>query len=368
MALYNKQVDNAAANKIDHFGIFLRTIIMTKAVLILNLGTPAEPTTQGVRDFYKYFFADPYVFDMAPLGRWLLRNLIILPFRAPKTAKQYQAIWTDHGSPLKVYTESLQQSVQASVADVPVLVGMGYSEPFIDDSMAELERRGVTEIVVLPLFPQYSTATTASVFQGVKQAAEHWVNKPRLHFIDDLYAEPAFIKAWSSLISKHLESNKVDHVIFSYHGLPEKNIQKADGSGYCQFNQCCDTVNDKNRLCYRAQCMATTRSIVEALNWQESFYSIAFQSRFGRQAWIQPYLENHIISLAESGKKRIAVVTPSFTSDCLETIFEIGVEYKHIFVENGGADFYLVPNLNDEPAWFEAVAEIVENKLNSIDI
>jgi len=339
---------------------------MSKAVLVLNLGTPAEPTAKGLRDFYKHFFADPFVFDIPPLGRWLLRNLIILPFRAPKTALQYQAIWTENGSPLKVYTDLLQQSLQAAVADIPVVVGMGYSDPFIADSMAQLEQRGIRDIVVLPLFPQYSTATTASVFHGVKQAAQKWTDKPRLHFVDDLFAEPSFIKAWCSLINKNLDSAEVDHVIFSYHGLPEKNIEKADGTGYCQFGACCDAISAENRFCYRAQCMATTRSIVEELAWPEPFYSIAFQSRFGRQAWVQPYLEEHIIKLTQNGVKRIAVVTPSFTSDCLETIFEIGVEYKHTFIEHGGTDFTLIPNLNDEPAWFEAVAEIVESRLKTI--
>jgi len=340
---------------------------MSKAVLLLNLGTPAEPTTKGLRAFYKYFFADPFVFDMNPFGRWLLRNLIILPFRAPKTAKNYATIWMDDGSPLKVYADRLQQSMQAAFdaedEDVLVLNGMAYSEPFIQQAMQELEHKGISDILVLPMFPQYSTATTASVFHGVQQAANKWKQRPRLKFLDDLFSEPAFIRAWSILITKHLDEQNIDHVVFSYHGLPEQNIQKADAAKVCQFGDCCQQINDKNRHCYRAQCVATTQSIVQALGWEEDRYSFAFQSRFGRQAWIQPYLDEHLQQLLTSGVKRIAVVTPSFVSDCLETIHEIGIEYREEFMHNGGEFFQLVPNLNDDPAWFNSVFEISRNHL-----
>lgn len=342
--------------------------LMSKAVLLLNLGTPAEPTTKGLRDFYKHFFSDPFVFDMNPLGRWLLRNLIILPFRAPKTAKDYATIWMDEGSPLKVYADRLQASVQKAYSDagqdVLVLNGMAYSQPFIAEAMAELESRGITEILVLPLFPQYSTATTASVFHEVRQEAAKWKASPNLRFINDLYAEPAFVSAWTALIGKHLQAEQVDHVVFSYHGLPESNIKKADTQGVCEFGVCCEQITEKNRLCYRAQCMATTKNVVAALGWNEDRYSIAFQSRFGKQAWIQPYLDEHLEQLLAKGYKRIAVLTPSFVSDCLETIHEIGIEYREQFMEGGGEVFQLVPNLNDDPAWFSSVYEISQRHLN----
>jgi ferrochelatase len=340
---------------------------MSKAILLLNLGTPAEPTAKGLRDFYKYFFSDPYVFDMNPLGRWLLRNLIILPFRAPKTAKDYATIWMDEGSPLKVYADRLRVSVQDAYAsageDVLVLNGMAYSQPFVSEAMAELASKGKDEILVLPLFPQYSTATTASVFNEVRQEAAKWKTPPKLQFIDDLYAEPAFVRAWADLIGKHLQEEQVDHVVFSYHGLPESNIKKADTHGVCEFGSCCEQISGKNRLCYRAQCMGTTKNVVAALGWSEDRYSIAFQSRFGNQAWIQPYLDDHLEKLLASGCKKIAVVTPSFVSDCLETIHEIGIEYREQFMEGGGEVFQLVPNLNDEPVWFSSVYEISQRHL-----
>jgi ferrochelatase len=335
---------------------------MSKAILLLNLGTPAEPTAKGLRDFYKYFFSDPYVFDMNPLGRWLLRNLIILPFRAPKTAKDYATIWMDEGSPLKVYADRLRVSVQDAYAsageDVLVLNGMAYSQPFVSEAMAELASKGKDEILVLPLFPQYSTATTASVFNEVRQEAAKWKTPPKLQFIDDLYAEPAFVRAWADLIGKHLQEEQVDHVVFSYHGLPESNIKKADTHGVCEFGSCCEQISGKNRLCYRAQCMGTTKNVVAALGWSEDRYS-----RFGNQAWIQPYLDDHLEKLLASGCKKIAVVTPSFVSDCLETIHEIGIEYREQFMEGGGEVFQLVPNLNDEPVWFSSVYEISQRHL-----
>ena len=344
---------------------------MAKAVLLLNLGTPAEPTAKGLREFYRHFFADPFVFDMNPLGRWLLRNLIILPLRAPKTAKKYASIWTAEGSPLKVYADKLQASLQFAFnetnEDVLVLSGMAYSEPYIGQAMAELERRAITDILVLPMFPQYSTATTASVFHAVKVAAAQWQQLPGLHFIDDLFSEPAFIYAWSQLITGHLAEAKVEHVVFSYHGLPEKNILKADKENYCKLAQCCQRISQKNRYCYRAQCIATTDSIVKVLGWGKDRYSIAFQSRFGSQAWLQPYLDQHLVELVNKGIKTLAIATPSFVSDCLETIHEIGVEYRAQFVAAGGDYFQLIPNLNDEPIWFNSVYEIASKHMEQIE-
>ncbi|MEX0618857.1 MAG: ferrochelatase [Pseudohongiellaceae bacterium] len=343
-----------------------------KAVLLVNLGTPAAPTAKALRHYYRYFFSDPFVFDIPAWGRWMLRNLIIKPFRAPRTARQYEAIWLDGGSPLKVYTDRLRSRLEdrlhADGRELLVVTGMAYSEPFIGNTMEKLEQRGVDSILVLPLFPQYSSATTASVFHAVRESAARWKQAPELTFITDLTTEPAFIRAWTQLISRYMEQDdaaEVEHVIFSYHGMPEKAIRKADHNQVCRLAECCDTLDEKNRLCYRAQCMETTRAIIGELAWSKDYYSVAFQSRFGRAPWIQPYLDEHIGALVQRGIKRVAVVTPSFVSDCLETIFEIGVEYRHLFEEQGGEQFLLIPNLNDDPAWFDAVAEIVSGHLES---
>ncbi|MEX2468723.1 MAG: ferrochelatase [Pseudohongiellaceae bacterium] len=340
---------------------------MSKAVLLLNLGTPAAPTTKGLREYYRHFFADPYVFDFNPLGRWLLRNLIILPFRAPRVAKDYEKIWMEGGSPLKVYAERLEASVQAAFdevgEDVKVCTAMNYSQPLVRDVMADLEAAGVREILVLPMYPQYSSATTASIFAQVREAAQRWHVAPQLYFVNDLYAEPAFVRAWSIVIAGYLEGDAVDHVIFSYHGVPEKTIRKEDKAGVCEFGACCEQIGPDNRYCYRAQCVQTTENIARALGWKKDDYSIAFQSRFGPLPWLQPYLDEHLEQLVKDGVRRVAVVTPSFVSDCLETLFEIGVEYREQYLEAGGENFALVPNLNDDPAWFAAVHEIAAKHL-----
>jgi ferrochelatase len=276
----------------------------------------------------------------------------------------------DAGSPLKVYADKLRDSVQEAYdkagVDVVVRNGMAYSSPYVWDAMAEFEKLGRDDILVLPMFPQFSTATTASVFHEVKKAASKWSEPPTLKFVDDLYSEPAFINAWSRLIKESIDSSKIDHVIFSYHGVPESNLKKADANGVCNFGSCCDQITDKNRLCYRAQCVATTRGIVQELDWNEDQYSVAFQSRFGKQPWIQPYLDEHLESLVSKGVKNIAVVTPSFVSDCLETIHEIGIEYRDEFLEAGGEVFQLVPNLNDNPTWFNSVYQISNSKLHDV--
>ena len=343
---------------------------MSKAVLLLNLGTPASATAKGLRDFYRYFFADPFVFDFNPVARWLLRNLIILPFRAPRVARDYAGIWMAEGSPLKVYADRMRDSVQKKFADageeVLVLNGMAYSEPFVRDAMAQLEQRGVTQILLLPMFPQYSTATTASIFHQVEQAAAQWRSPPALQFVQDLFQEDAFIRCWASLINRHIQAQDFDHLIFSYHGVPEKTIKQADAAGVCRFGDCCREVTKDNRYCYRMQCVQTTEGIVRALGWTRDNCSIAFQSRFGPLPWTQPYLDVHLEQLVRQGKQRVAVVTPSFISDCLETVHEIGIEYRQQFEQAGGENFKLVPNLNDDPAWFDSVYEIADRHLNSI--
>jgi ferrochelatase len=343
---------------------------MSKAVILLNLGTPAEPTAKGLRDFYRHFFSDPYVFDFNPVGRWLLRNLIILPFRAPRIAKDYEQIWTEEGSPLKVYADRMLVSVQSAFDaegdQVLVRNGMAYSEPFVSDTMAELEAAGVDEILLLPMFPQYSTATTASIFNDVNKAAKKWQVAPKLHFVNDLFAEPAFIKAWAELIARELQGKEIDHLVFSYHGVPEKTINKADAAGVCQFGECCQEITEQNRNCYRMQCVQTTNAIVKALDWEQDKVSFAFQSRFGPLPWLQPYLDEHLEALVQKGVKRVAVATPSFISDCLETLFEIGIEYREQFEEAGGEQFTLLPNLNDDPQWFSAVHSIARKHLEKL--
>lgn len=340
---------------------------MSKAVLLINLGTPAEPTARGLREFYRYFFADRFVFDINPIGLWLLRNLVIMPLRAPRTARDYAGIWMDEGSPLQVYSERVRHGVQekfdAAGADVAVRIGMAYSKPFIAHALSELEREGRDEILVFPMYPQYAAATTKSAFHTVRSAAASWRQAPQLRFIDDFFADPVFIRTWAEVIGANLEQANIDHLVFSYHGLPEAAIRKADDSGCCKFGDCCDKVGEANRNCYRAQCLATSRAIAAALGRDAAACSTAFQSRFGPAQWIKPYLDAHLLELLAEGKKRIAVATPSFVTDCLETLHEIGREYREQFIEAGGEELILLPNLNDAPEWIDTVYKIATQEL-----
>ena len=341
---------------------------MSKAVLLINLGTPAEPTARGLREFYRCFFADRFVFDINPIGLWLLRNLIVLPLRAPRTARDYAGIWMEEGSPLQVYSERVRQGVQekfdAAGSDVTVRIAMAYSKPLIADSLSELEREGRDEILVFPMYPQYARATTESAMHSVRSAAASWRQAPNLRFIDDFFADPAFIRVWAEVIRANLAQANIDHLVFSYHGLPEAAIRKADVSGYCNFGDCCEKVGEVNRNCYRAQCFATSRAIAAALGREAEACSTAFQSRFGPAQWIKPYLDAHLLELLAQGKKRIAVATPSFVTDCLETLHEIGREYREQFIEAGGEELILLPNLNDAPEWIDAVYEIATHNLS----
>lgn len=340
---------------------------MSKAVLLINLGTPAEPTARGLREFYRHFFADRFVFDINPIGLWVLRNLIVLPLRAPRTARDYAGIWMEEGSPLQVYSERVRHGVQekfdAAGADVAVRIGMAYSRPFIADALAELEREGRDEILVFPMYPQYARATTESAFHALQTATASWRQAPKLRFINDYYAEPAFIRAWAEVIRANLARANVDHLVFSYHGLPEAAIRRTDERGCCNFGACCDEVSEVNRNCYRAQCMATSRAIAGALGREVEASSVAFQSRFGPAEWTKPYLDLHLRELLAQGKKRVAVATPSFVTDCLETLHEIGREYREQFIEAGGEELILLPNLNDAPEWIDTVYEIAIQEL-----
>ena len=356
---------------------------MSKALLLINLGTPAAPTAKGLREFYRYFFADRFVFDINPIGLWLLRNLIIMPLRAPRTARDYAGIWMEEGSPLQVYSERVRQGVQekfdAAGSDVAVRIAMAYSNPLIADALAELEREGRDEILVFPMYPQYARATTESAFHAVRSATANWRPPPRLRFIDDFFAEPAFIRVWAEVIRANLTEANIDHLVFSYHGLPELALRRTrvdagadigasappsrETNSHCRFGACCGAMTEANRYCYRAQCLATSRAIAAALGRESNTCSVAFQSRFGPAAWIKPYLDAHLLELLAQGKKRIAVATPSFVTDCLETLHEIGREYREQFIEAGGEELILVPNLNDSPDWIEAVCEIATHQL-----
>lgn len=335
-------------------------------VLLLNLGTPAAPETPEVRAYLREFLSDPRVIDINPLGRWLLLNLVILPFRPAKSAAAYKAVWTKEGSPLLVYSRALQQGVQSAL-DVRnpdkfvVRLAMRYGQPSIDSVLTELLKQDLERLIVLPLFPQYSSAASGSALQrALGKIAESW-NVPTVQTIDPFYDAPEFINSFRDVAAPLLKEFAADHVLFSYHGLPERHVKKSDTTGsHCLATpECCNTICPANRFCYRAHCVATTNALVTALGLAPDLCSYSFQSRLGRTPWIKPYTDLVLPQLAAKGVKRLAVLSPSFVADCLETVEEIGIRAQEQWKSLGGNELMLIPSLNAHPTWVNGVANMV---------
>ncbi len=329
-------------------------------MLLVNLGTPDQPDTPNVRRYLREFLMDGRVIDIPPLQRWMLVNLIIAPFRAPKSAAEYQKLWNERGSPLKYYSEDLRDLLQASLGkDYLVALGMRYQNPSIASALELLKSENVGEIVVVPLFPQYASATTGSVADKVMELVRQWQVIPTIRFVNQFADHPLLIQVIAGQAKKWLSKYDYDHYLFSYHGLPERQIMKASADGYCKLGNCCNTYHKKNRYCYRAQCFLTSRLIAEALGISEDKYTVAFQSRLGKDPWVQPYTEDKVKELAHQGYKRVLAFSPAFVSDCLETTIEVGETYQELFKEEGGERWDLVESLNDHPLWVQCLKELV---------
>lgn len=327
-------------------------------ILLINLGTPDQPDTKSVRLYLREFLSDPRVIDLPAFPRWLLLNLIILPFRPKESSKAYQEIWTDEGSPLLINSQQLTKAVAAKVGDdYEVVLGMRYGSPSIPSAIEQLKH--CQQIKVLPLFPQYSSAATGSAIEKVlNTVAKQW-NTPSLSIINSFYDHPQFISAYAKIIQKTLADKKPDMLLFSYHGLPERHIKKSGCKAQCDLKEACPSMNDNNQYCYRAQCYQTSKLLAEKLNLTDNQYITTFQSRLGRLPWIQPYTDIELPKLAAHGIKNIAVACPSFTADCLETIEEIGMRAKEQWQGLGGENLTLIPCLNTDDDWVEGVVQLM---------
>ncbi len=332
-------------------------------ILLVNLGTPDAPTRPAVYRYLKQFLLDPRVIDINPLARNLLVRGIIAPFRSGKSAKAYQSLWTEAGSPLKYNGLRLAQMVQERLgADYHVELAMRYQSPSIDSAIDRLMAAKVSKIVVFPLFPQYASASTGSVFEEVMRVLSTKQLVPSVDFI-------SAYSTWEPMISLFVQNSRqydlasYDHILFSYHGLPQRQIRKGDDFNHClQSADCCQTLTPTNQFCYSAQCYATTRAIVAQLGLRPDQYTVCFQSRLGNDPWVQPYTVKVIEQLAkEKGVKRMLVFCPAFTSDCLETTVEVLEEYQEDFEKWGGEHLDLVESLNDAPEWADAIAKRVRN-------
>ena len=329
-------------------------------VLLINLGTPDSPSIPDVRKYLREFLMDGRVIDIPFWRRFLLINLIIAPFRAPQSAKGYRELWTKEGSPLKFYGEKLQDLLQQALGgEYQVALAMRYQNPSIGSVLAQFKDRGLSRIIAVPLYPQYASASTGSTIEKFMQEIKGWEVVPSVKIISQFLEHPLFIKAFAVVGRKHMAKAQYDHFIFSYHGLPERQILKASCDHYCKLGECCSAYHAKNRYCYRAQCFETTRLLVKELGIKEGQHTVCFQSRLGKTPWIKPYTDEVIKELPGKGIKNVLVFSPSFVADCLETTIEIGKEYKHQFTALGGARWDLVESLNISPAWIGCLKQMV---------
>lgn len=335
-----------------------------KGILLVNLGTPDSPSTPDVRKYLKEFLLDERVIDINPVSRNLLVRGVILPFRSPKSAKIYKEIWSDEGSPLLIYGNAVRDKIAERLGeDYQVELAMRYQSPSIPNALERLKQAKVDSIKIVPLFPQYASASTGSVHQLVMEIVSKWQAIPALSFINSYYDHPGMIKVFADNARKYFDQ-EWDHILFSYHGIPERQMKKADVSGvHClQAENCCSTITENNKFCYSAQCHHTTKLLVKELGLVEGKYTLCFQSRLGNDPWMRPYTSDVLKDLAAKGVKRLLVLCPAFVADCLETLYEITVEYQEEFAELGGDKVQLVESLNDNPAWINALEDIILNK------
>lgn len=333
-------------------------------LLLVNTGTPDSPATTDVRRYLGEFLMDPRMLVMPTVARWLLVHGIILRTRPRKSAHAYASIWTDRGSPLMQHAEDLAAGLRRALGqDVAgVEVGMRYGKPSVAAALGRFSAAGVDEVVVVPLFPQYSAAAWASVFDAVAAAAARLPVVPALRFVPPFHAEPAFLDAAAAVARPHLAKFAPDRVLFSFHSLPESHVHAQDRSGQCLRGDCCAQLGPANAACYRAQCFATAQALAARLGLPADRFEVAFQSRFTKK-WVRPFTDQRLVDLARSGCKRLAVLSPAFVADCLETIEELGIRGRDAFLAAGGADFALVPCVNSAPEWVAGLAGLVRANL-----
>lgn len=314
-------------------------------ILLVNLGTPDAPTPEAVKRYLAQFLRDRRVVDTHPLIWYPLLNWIILPRRSPRVAKLYQEVWTEEGSPLLSYSRKQQQALAQRLTDMPVELAMTYGSPSVNNALTRLLEQGVKRLVVLPMFPQYSCSTTAATWDALSAEFEKRRDLPEVIFIRDYAEHPLYISALAESIKASFEQHgQPDLLLFSYHGIPQRYA--AEGDDYPQ------------------RCEATTKAVVASLGLSESQYKMTYQSRFGREVWLQPYTDETLKALPAQGIKTIQVICPGFSADCLETIEEIDKQNREIFIEQGGSTYHYIPALNDSPAHIDLIEALVTGKLS----
>lgn len=331
-----------------------------KGVLLVNLGTPDEPTRGAVYRYLKEFLLDPRVIDISAVQRNLLVRGVIAPFRSKSASKLYEELWTDEGSPLKVYGYQLKEMLQKEMGDAYFVdLAMRYQKPSMESVLTNMLAQHVSELIIVPLFPHYASASTGSVYEEVMRILSKVQGIPKLRFINSFYDHPDFIASIMERAKEH-KLEDYDHVLFSYHGLPVRQLVKTDLGNHCnKAKDCCSTISDRNQHCYSAQCHATTRALVKEMGLEEGQYSTCFQSRLGKEPWVEPYTTDVLRERAEAGNKRLLVFCPAFVADCLETTIEVSVEYMDDFKAMGGEHVQLIDSLNSHPRWVTGLKNII---------
>ncbi len=335
------------------------------AIILSNVGTPDEPKAGAVRRFLFYFLNDKYVIDLPWLLRKFLVNCIIIPFRIKKSTKLYERLWTENGSPIIYHTENLKAKLQQKLGDnFEVFIGMRYENPNYKKALKEIKKQGFDRIIMFPLFPQYAQSTTETAFVSADLEIKKLNITAEIVKVDQFYDHPSFIKAFVDRAKKY-DLTKYDHVLFSYHGLPNRQVEKCHPGINVEACDCTQSIPEHGKFCYRATCFATSRLIANELGLKRSDYSNAFQSRLSKN-WLSPFSDELILEKLKEGKKNILVFAPAFVTDCLETVIEIGEDYQMLFSKNGGEKIQLVESLNSSDSWVNAIVDIIgENIKNS---
>ena len=337
-------------------------------ILLTQLGTPKAPKVSAVRPYLREFLNDPRVIDIPALLRFFLVNFIIVPFRAPKSTKIYKELWEvgDGASPLMTHTVELTRQLNELLhnENISVHMAMRYQEPSMDKVLEEMRLANYDRIVILPLFPHYASSSSGSAIQKAMQIISKWWVIPELEVVSQFYDEDFYIDALVAQ-AKQFDLSSYDHIIMSYHGLPERHVDKVyEGKDdLCAHHDCETVLDDSNKLCYKATSFETSRLIASKLGIAEEEYTVAFQSRLDKK-WLTPFSDEVIEEMAKQGKKRLLVFSPAFVADCLETLIEIGSEYQEIFEEHGGEKVQLVPSCNTTPIWVNGLAEYIRQRSN----
>lgn len=333
----------------------------TKGVLLVQLGTPDNPTTADVRRYLTEFLMDPRVMDIPYWGRTFLVKGAIVPKRAPLSAATYRTIWDEQkGSPLMYYSELQRELLQKELGDdYHVELAMRYQNPSIASALKKMERMRFESIRIIPLFPQYASATTGSVIDKVMEQMRTWQYFPQVTFVSNYCDDEEMCETFADHARRY-PIEEYDHVLFSYHGLPVRQLGKIDPTGAlkCPDRGCGSCIESKKAHCYLSQCYATSRVIAEKLGIKEAQYSVCFQSRLGKTPWIQPYTSDTLHEMAERGLKKLLVFSPAFVADCIETLDEIKVEYANEFKSFGGEKITMVESLNDDPKWISVLKRL----------